>query len=193
MSTGGIRVQVSAEVMTKTRVQVLGSVARRLAASAGLPEAHLKIVEQSIVKRMLAEFEVVLHGAPDRPGGSTAIGYLRVRIDWERYAATLLSPHGSNTFELDVNQELTSQISPILGHLNSYIEATCARLPVTHRQVAFTPRPGMTSEFDKEFDTRHMSEKAKAELQEARDSTVIDFSPRQLNEVSVVFGHIHLD
>lgn len=194
MSTGGVRARVSAEVVTKTRVQVLGSIARKLAASAGVPEASLTIIEQGIVKRLLAGFDVILHGEPSLPGSSdTEIGYLQVKIDWERYSATLLSPHETNIFELDVNQELTAQISKILGHLNSYVEATCARLPVTRRKVVFTPRPGMGDDFDKEFGTRDLAEAEQARLREIRKGTVIEFSPRQLSELTVVFSHKRLD
>ncbi|MEV0005809.1 hypothetical protein AB0H28_26490 [Micromonospora sp. NPDC050980] len=174
-------------------MQLLGSVARKLAASVGLPERNLVIIEQGIVKRLLAGFEVVLHGEPEEPGADTEVGYLQVKIDWERYAATLLSPQETNTFEIDLGRELTSQVSKILGHLNAYIEATCARLPVARRQVVFTPRRGMGDAFDKEFGTKDLSEKETARLREIRGGTVIDFRPRQLSELTVVFGHKRLD
>ncbi|MFI7426694.1 hypothetical protein ACIBPB_06880 [Micromonospora sp. NPDC049836] len=193
MSAGGVRARVSAEVATKTRVQLLGGVARRLAGSVGLPERNLVIIEQGIVKRLLAGFEVVLHGEPEEPGGDTEVGYLRLKIDWERYAAVLLSPHETNTFEIDAGRELTSQVSAILGHLNAYIEATCARLPVVRRQVVYTPRHGMGDAFDKEFGTKDLAEDETARLREIRNGTVIEFSPRQLSELTVVFGHKRLD
>lgn len=177
-SDDGVRVRVNAEVANLTRANLLGHIAREILSVFDPGEWVLNTVLKGIRESLLQQVELILYD-----GSQNVVGYLCIEIDWSKYSIQL-EAGARNTFDIDPNQPVIRQVSPLLAKATAYITEVRTLLGVRSARAIYTFRPGMADKARRRLGTSPLSKDILEDRKTAqaghrmhvRDSTFDEFS-----------------
>jgi hypothetical protein len=173
-------VQVSVEIAALTRANILGHMAREIVSVLDPGDRVLATVLLGIQKSWLKEIELVLYDP-----SKNVVGYLSIRIDWDKYSMHLETGSGGNTFTIDPRQPVTRQLSPLLAKAAAYISELRRQLDVRSIETLYTYRPGMADEARKGLGTSPVSSDLVRDLKTAQTGRRLKITDSRFGELTV--------
>lgn len=183
MTDGGIRVHTRAEVATLTRANIIGHIAREVAAVFKPPDSVLNRVLRGFREAYLERLQLLLYNSDGK-----SVGYVSIEVDWEKYSVALREGTRKNSYRLDPTKSVTGQVAPVLAKAVAYMSAVAEEIGVASCKAVYTYRPERKEEGRKVLGTSALSEKEEAELKRVRSEVELEVSDSETSEITVSFG-----
>ncbi|MEU3167707.1 hypothetical protein [Streptosporangium sp. NPDC006930] len=190
MTGSEIRVQVSAELASITRANILGHVAGEMAAALPtIKAADIKTIIFGFREAILSKVEFVIS---DNVG--EIVGYMAIEIDWKRFSIAVIEESSRNVFQIDPKHPVSDQVAPHLARTRSYIQQACKGLQEVKCMPVYSYRNAHGEEveakrkaFQKKYGLMEMNEISMKRVRSARLDLKVVAADSQLPEMTVTF------